>query len=58
MKFEIYAQAFNITNTPWFGAGGNSAGIQTGVNNASFGKVTFAQGNEPRIIQVAAKFVF
>jgi hypothetical protein len=58
LKFELYGQVFNIGNTAWYGTGDFGASIQTGVTNASFGKVTFAQGNQPRIIQIAAKLTF
>jgi hypothetical protein len=55
LNFNIAAQAFNITNTPWFGAGAQGAGWNSNVNSPSFGLVNFAQGNIPRQMQVAAK---
>lgn len=57
-KFEIRADAYNLTNTPWFEAGDNGAGVNTTANNTSFGVVNPAQGNDPRTIQITGRFSF
>jgi hypothetical protein len=55
VRFDLTAQAFNLTNSPWFGAGDNSAGIGTTATSNAFGVVTQNQGNNPRIFQLAGK---
>lgn len=61
MSLEFRADAFNITNSfragvpTTIGAGGTS-GVTTTVNSAQFGQILSAQ--DPRILQVAGKFVF
>jgi hypothetical protein len=58
MKFEFRAEAYNLTNTPWFGAGDNGATVTTTANNTSFGLLSPNQGNEPRTIQLTGRFSF
>jgi hypothetical protein len=58
MKFEIRADAYNLTNTPWFGFGDNGAGITTTATSTSFGAINPDQGNDPRIVQLAGRFSF
>jgi len=48
--FEMRAEAFNATNTPPFGA------PNTTVGSAAFGTITTA--GDPRVIQLALKFIF
>ena len=48
--FEFRAEAFNVTNTPPFGA------PNTTVGSAAFGTITTA--GDPRVIQLALKFIF
>jgi hypothetical protein len=50
LAFEIRAEAFNATNTPPFGA------PNTAVGSAAFGTITTA--GDPRVIQLALKFIF
>lgn len=50
-KFELRGEAFNLLNTPQFGAPNTSLG------NSNFGVVT-SQANQPRLIQVAGKLVW
>ena len=46
---ELRAEVFNVTNTPPLGA-------PNGVGSAAFGTITTA--GDPRVIQLAVKFVF
>ena len=50
-KLQFRAEAFNLTNTPVFGAPG------TTVNGVNFGVIT-GQSNPPRNIQLAVKLLF
>jgi hypothetical protein len=50
MSLQLRGEFFNATNTPFFGAPGNTLGL------ASFGLINSAA--DARIIQVAAKFYF
>lgn len=61
MSFQLRADAFNLTNS--FRAGvpsglttSGGSGVTTTVNSAQFGQILTAM--DPRIMQVAAKFVF
>src|SRR5205823_3371585 len=58
MRFELRGESFNLTNS--FRAGNSSAIMNAPVvaqnNTAQFGQILSAQ--DPRIMQVAAKFVF
>jgi hypothetical protein len=47
---ELRAEAFNVTNTPAFGAPNGTFG------SASFGSITTA--GDPRVIQLAVKYLF
>ena len=47
---EVRVEVFNATNTPPFGA------PNTTVGSAAFGTITTAA--DPRVIQLAAKFIF
>jgi hypothetical protein len=47
---EIRLEVFNATNTPPFGA------PNTTVGSAAFGTITTA--GDPRVFQLAAKFIF
>ena len=49
--FEFRAEAFNVTNTPPFGAPNTTVG-----SAAAFGTITTA--GDPRVIQLALKFIF
>ena len=57
-KFEIRADAFNLTNTPLFGTGDNSAGITTTPTSASFAVINANQGNDPRTMQLSGRLSF
>ncbi|MEO7146042.1 MAG: carboxypeptidase-like regulatory domain-containing protein [Bryobacteraceae bacterium] len=50
-KLQFRAEAFNLTNTPVFGAPGTS------INGANFGVIT-GQSNPPRNLQLALKVLF
>jgi hypothetical protein len=52
IRLQFRAEAFNITNTPWFGA------PNTNVNVAQFGSVSPSQANDPRNVQLALKLQF
>jgi Carboxypeptidase regulatory-like domain len=61
MRVEFRVDAFNITNSfragvPTTTAAGGTSGVTTTVNSAQFGQILSAQ--DPRILQVAGKFVF
>ena len=62
MKFTIRFEAFNLTNSPWFGFGDNGAGVGTNASTGTFGKGNaypiLDQGNDPRTIQLSARFSF
>ena len=47
---ELRAEAFNLTNTPFFSAPNTTQG------SAAFGTITAA--GDPRVIQLAVKFIF
>jgi Carboxypeptidase regulatory-like domain len=51
-RLEFRAEAFNLTNTPAFGA------PNTSVTSSSFGVVTRSQTNDPRLLQLALKLSF
>ncbi len=50
--------AYNLTNTPWFGFGDNGAGINTTATNSAFGTVNGNQGNDPRTLQLSGRLSF
>jgi hypothetical protein len=50
-RVQLRGEAFNLLNTPQFGAPNTSFGSQT------FGQIT-SQANQPRLVQVAAKFLW
>jgi hypothetical protein len=55
MSLEARGEAFNLTNS--FRAGGSGLpAVTTAINNPQFGQILNAQ--DPRILQLAAKFVF
>jgi hypothetical protein len=61
MRLEFRVDAFNVTNSfragvPTTTAAGGTSGVTTTVNSAQFGQILSAQ--DPRILQVAGKFVF
>jgi hypothetical protein len=52
-RLQFRAEAFNVTNTPWFNA------PETNPNNAAFGRVNLGnQRNFPRQVQLGFKFIF
>ncbi len=53
---EVRGEAFNLTNSYRSGNPGSAATIPTALNSTSFGVITIAA--DPRIMQLAAKFVF
>lgn len=56
IKFELTGQAFNLTNSPWFGSGDNGAGANGSLSTlGTFGTLNKAQGNTARTVQVAGK---
>ena len=57
-RFQLRGDAYNLTNTPWYGAGDNGAGVNTNASSSAFGRITFAQGNDPRTIQIGARVIF
>jgi hypothetical protein len=52
LKLQFRAEAFNLANTPFFGAPNTSFG------SANFGVTSLVQANDPRIIQLALKLIF
>ena len=52
LRLEFRAEAFNLTNTPAFGA------PNTSVTSSSFGLVTLSQTNDPRLVQLALRLSF
>jgi len=52
MKLQLRAEAFNLANTPGFGA------PNTSLTSPSFGQVTPQQANDPRIVQLALRLMF
>jgi hypothetical protein len=58
VKFLIRADAYNLTNTPWFGWGDNGAGIEINPGAPTFGQIIPAQGNQPRTMQISGRITF
>jgi hypothetical protein len=52
MKLQFRLEAFNVTNTTWFGSPG------TTVSTSSFGVISPAQANDPRFAQLALRLMF
>jgi hypothetical protein len=52
VSLQFRAEAFNFTNTPWFGAPNTTSG------SANFGVVTPSQANDQRNVQLALKLIF
>ena len=52
MRLQARFEAFNLFNTPWFGA------PNVNVTNAAFGTVTPTQANDPRNIQLGVRWTF
>ena len=52
MRLQARFEAFNLFNTPWFGA------PNTNVTNAAFGTVAPTQANDPRNIQLGVRWTF
>jgi carboxypeptidase family protein len=52
LSLQLRAEAFNFTNTPWFG------GPNLDVNSSNFGVVTSSQSNDNRNVQLALKISF
>ena len=51
-KMQFRANAYNLANTPQFGAPNTSFG------SANFGLITLSQVNDPRIVELALKLSF
>jgi len=51
-RLQFRAEAFNVTNTPWFG------NPTTAVNSAAFGQVAKTQANDSRSLQLALRLSF
>jgi hypothetical protein len=51
-NFEIRGEFFNALNTPNFGGPG------TGITSSTWGVVTMTQANDPRLIQLTARYNF
>jgi hypothetical protein len=49
---QFRAEAFNLCNTPWFGAPNTTLG------SAAFGTVSPSQANDPRNVQLALRLAF
>ena len=52
MQVQARFEAFNLFNTPWFGA------PNTNVTSPAFGTVAPNQANDPRNIQLGARLTF
>lgn len=53
MRLQFRCEFFNLTNTPFFGGSGF---VSTVVGTPTFGRVT--QAGDPRVVQLALKFIF
>lgn len=51
-SMQLRGESFNVTNTPVYG------GPDTSFSSARFGMIPLGQQNFPRLVQLAAKFVF
>ncbi len=58
VKLLLRGDAYNLTNTPWFGWGDNGASIDISPFDSSFGQIAPAQGNDPRTVQISARVTF
>lgn len=58
-NFELRAETFNLTNTPYFGFPGTATlqGV-TPTSIGNFGRLTDPDANRARVVQVGAKFNF
>jgi len=57
-KAQFRAEAFNLTNTPYFyGPGANGTNTGTQLGSSTFGKIT-AQANFPRVFQLGVRFEY
>ena len=52
LHLQFRAEAFNLTNTPWFN------GPNTSITSANFGQVAKVQANDPRSLQLALRLNF
>jgi hypothetical protein len=52
MRLQFRAEAFNVTNHPWFGQ------PTTSITSPSFGTINNASVNDPRQVQLALKLLF
>jgi hypothetical protein len=52
IHLQFRAEAFNLTNTPWFGV------PNTAINSPNFGQVAKVQANDPRSLQLALRLSF
>jgi hypothetical protein len=52
LKLQLRFEAFNVTNTTWFGSPGTS------VATSSFGVITPSEANDPRYAQAALRLTF
>jgi outer membrane receptor protein involved in Fe transport len=52
LRLQFRAEAFNLCNTPWFGAPNTTLG------SAAFGTVSPSQANDPRNVQLALRLAF
>jgi hypothetical protein len=51
-SLQLRGESFNITNTPIYG------GPDTNLSSSRFGMIPLRQQNFPRLVQLAAKFMF
>jgi hypothetical protein len=52
MRLQFRAEAFNLSNTPWFN------NPTTAVNSGAFGQVAKTQANDSRSLQLALRLSF
>lgn len=52
VRLQFRAEAFNLSNTPWFG------NPTTAINSSSFGQVAKTQANDSRSLQLALRLSF
>ena len=52
LHLQFRAEAFNLTNTPWFDV------PNTAINSPQFGQVAKQQTNDPRSLQLALRLSF
>jgi hypothetical protein len=59
MRVQFRAEAFNITNTYWFGRQQfNSTATSAAFGTLNKGSIAFTNSNQPRYVQLGVKFLW